>query len=131
MLCWWKIICNWAYLKHKELHFLKCWSFLVESVRLHIVHVDEYENPNSYNNQFTVVKEPFILDCRERSVYIGEKSCALPLLTSHLGEGWLTFLFQIFMWLPLSPLNQSDSLKFNKHRDIYNFVCTLCSCHIL
>ena len=77
-------------------------------------------NKKCYSNQFTVVKEPFILDCRQRSVYIGEKSCALPLVTSHMGEGGLTFLFQQFMWLSLNPLNQSDSLRFNKHRDIYN-----------
>ena len=77
-------------------------------------------NPKCCNNQFTVVKEPFILEYRRRSVYIGEKSCALPLVTSHMGEGGLTVLFQQFMWLSLNPLNQSDSLRFNKHRDIYN-----------
>ena len=59
----------------------------------------------------------------QKPIYIGEKSSAIaqrPLVTTHRGEGGLTFLFQQFMWFALNPIDWSDSQRFNKLGDSYS-----------
>ena len=78
--------------------------------------------------QKNMIQHPLSLQFpAQKTIYIGEKSSAIALrllVTTHRGEGGLTFLFQQFMWFALNPIDWSDSHRFNKLRDSYN----VCSC---
>ena len=79
------------------------------------------------------------IHCHQRTIYTGDKSTvtkeAFILVKNHLklrqappgneshGRGWADISIPtIYVILALNPLNQSDSHRFNKHRDIYNLL---------